>query len=448
MKKLAQAIAFALALAGLVDTARAEIGTADNVPAATLLLPYFEVAVNDPNGVNTYLTINNASATAVVAHVQLWTDQSIPTVNFDVYLTGYDMEIIDLGRLFREGRFPRTADAGADPLDNGLPTTGISNHGDLSQDINFPGATGPCTSGTLYSNPALSSMQRNQLQRAHRGKKSSTLGGCASSQYPDQKARGYVTVDVVSQCTVLAPSDAGYFSGGIATAQNVLWGDWNIVDAAQGHLHGSPLVHIESCTPGSSVYTGYVGNGDGAGLCPFVPGDYTFYGRYASVAGQDQREPLGTTFGSRFLNGGGFGDDTDLFVWRDSKSLPTGADGPHPCSSEPSWFPLTQNDVVAFDDAENATNVCALTECFPLGTQRVSVANGATIGADIDPPGTSGWLFMNLNHSGAGPYPNIAQAWVSTAMRANGRFAVGFPAAALDNANETANGGVIILPEP
>ena len=56
-------------LAVLAAPAFAVIGTVDDVPAATLLLPYFEVDLDDPAGVTTLMSINNASATAVLAHV-------------------------------------------------------------------------------------------------------------------------------------------------------------------------------------------------------------------------------------------------------------------------------------------------------------------------------------------------------------------------------------------
>jgi len=51
----------ALALAAPMS---AVICTIDAVPAATLLLPYFEVDLNNPNGLTTLFSVNNASATA------------------------------------------------------------------------------------------------------------------------------------------------------------------------------------------------------------------------------------------------------------------------------------------------------------------------------------------------------------------------------------------------
>src|SRR6185295_10714804 len=96
-------ITLCLALLGLVAGAvpgLAEICTIDDVPAATLLLPYFEVDLNSQNGVQTLFSMNNASASAAVAHVTLWTDQSIPTLDFDVYLTGYDVQTVNLYDIF------------------------------------------------------------------------------------------------------------------------------------------------------------------------------------------------------------------------------------------------------------------------------------------------------------------------------------------------------------
>src|SRR5262245_53247883 len=112
MKKTISCLAV-LGLAAFGGSAIAEIGTIDDVPASTLLVPYFEVDLDHADGVNTLFSVNNASATAAVAHVTLWTDKSIPTLDFDIYLTGYDVQSINIREIFN-GNLPRTADAGAD----------------------------------------------------------------------------------------------------------------------------------------------------------------------------------------------------------------------------------------------------------------------------------------------------------------------------------------------
>src|SRR5262249_61685585 len=79
-----------------------------NQPAATLLLPYFEVDLQTPGGPTTLFSINNASATAVLAHVVIWSDLAVPVFQFNTYLTGYDVVEVDLGQLIRNDVIPET----------------------------------------------------------------------------------------------------------------------------------------------------------------------------------------------------------------------------------------------------------------------------------------------------------------------------------------------------
>src|ERR1700692_2170911 len=116
--------------------AMAVICTIDAVPAATLLLPYFEVDLSNPNGLTTLFSINNASATAVLAHVVIRSDLSVEVLAFNVYLPGYDVQTINLRDIIVNGNLPQTASAGQDPTDT------ISPKGSLSPDINFASCTG------------------------------------------------------------------------------------------------------------------------------------------------------------------------------------------------------------------------------------------------------------------------------------------------------------------
>src|SRR3982074_3232351 len=132
-------VALVLALVGtllLASPAAAVICTIDAVPAATLLLPYFEVDLANPNGVTTLFSVNNASATAILVHVVMWSDLSVPVLDFNIYLTGYDVQSVNLRDIIFNGNIPQTASAGQDPGDL------ISPKGSLSQDINFASCTG------------------------------------------------------------------------------------------------------------------------------------------------------------------------------------------------------------------------------------------------------------------------------------------------------------------
>ena len=133
---------FLFGLLAPVAGVRAMLGTIDNAPAATLLLPYFEVDLGNPNGITTLFAINNTGrgrsvedqfdnfASAALVHVTLWTDLGVPTFAFDVYLTGFDVQTINVRDIFN-GVLPSTASVGQDPTDT------ISPRGPLSQDINF-----------------------------------------------------------------------------------------------------------------------------------------------------------------------------------------------------------------------------------------------------------------------------------------------------------------------
>jgi len=67
-------------------------------PAATLLLPYFEVDINaqQTTAQTTLFTITNVTHIPQIAHVTVWTDLSYPVLDFNIFLTGYDVQGINL----------------------------------------------------------------------------------------------------------------------------------------------------------------------------------------------------------------------------------------------------------------------------------------------------------------------------------------------------------------
>jgi hypothetical protein len=427
-----------LCLLGSFSPVSAVVGTIDDVPASTLLLPYFEVDFDSDRGVNTLFSVNNASASATLAHVTVWSTWSIPVIDFDIYLTGYDVQTINMRDILINGILPDTASDGQDtPLDE------ISPQGIISQDINFASCT-----GTLpYRVPAVSETFRAHLRALLTGNRSPIDNTCAGTNYGDNIARGYITVDVTNSCSLLFPSSTGYFvsgGGGIAGNRNILWGDYFYVNPGQNFAQGETLVHIEAA-PG----IGLIGTGTYGPLLT-TPGEYTFYGRYVNGTAADNREPLATTFAARYISGGGFTGGTELVVWRDSK-FPPGAS----CTTGPNYDELFEQQIVVFDEFENPLTVVTGgpsgepnpgAQCtFCDEAQRVEVGgDGITTNADF------GWIYLNLNHAttldpALGPgYINIAQAWVSVNMDAEGRFSVGFDAIQLDNANTAVSGGVTL----
>src|SRR6476469_7649401 len=67
------------------------------LPAATLLLPYFEVDVHSPQTIarTTLFTVVNTSQYPQIARVTIWTDFGYPVMNFNLFLTGYDVQAIN-----------------------------------------------------------------------------------------------------------------------------------------------------------------------------------------------------------------------------------------------------------------------------------------------------------------------------------------------------------------
>ncbi|MCP3958666.1 MAG: hypothetical protein GY719_12505 [bacterium] len=469
----------------------AELCTIDAVPAATLLLPYFEVGLtataDDPvasaRSVDTFFSVNNASAAPTVAHVVLWGDWSLPSIDFDIFLTGYDIETVSLADVFNNGNLPITAHAtndgdddisphGANPAGpGGGPNPAWDSSPDNLLNPLFPGCD---TNLPLGTNPVLTDSFADRVRCGHTGRglacdQVSCIGQVHDETGADANdwiARGYITIDNVTDCNLLFPNQAGYFGSGITSEVNQLWGDWFIVQ--DGRAIGDNLVAIEAADA----------------MDPFTAGEYTFYGRYVDGLATDQREPLASTWATRYFQPNAlFDGGTDLLVWRDSKcqvSVQSFNNGCVPTTGTPPWWPLDETQVVAFDLQEDATEICTDipgepggggispppgdipgvgVQCFPLETGRYAVGAG-----DLTPPYEFGWLYLNLNFtlgdtSGSptpcstdGIFGEIAQSWVTTELDsesgAAGTLSVGFAATQLTSACSSANPIIGPIPAP
>ena len=379
-------------------------GVVANQPGATLLLPYFEANLADLNSNNTIISITNSSATAILGHVIIWTDLSVPVIEFNVYLTGYDLWRMNIGSFLTTGVMDQTASAGQDPTDT------ISPKGQFSQDINFASCNGNLPNGPIPAG------QLTGLQNALIGQASVNYGAnmCGGINHGDRIARGYITVDTVNSCTQLFPGDAGYLAAGgtgVVTNQNVLLGDSFLISVKKNRAVAQPLVSLiaDATNPATST-----------------SGRYTFYGRYDAWTAVDNREPTSTTFAARYVNAGSpqglnfMNQSTEAVVWRDSKVN----QGPFTCGTTPSWYPLSQEQVVLFDEQEHPQEPTSCTNLpcpktpglipFPGETQRVSFNSSA-----FPTSFSEGWVYLDLNTTvtAAGSNPPVdpaaAQAWVS-----------------------------------
>jgi hypothetical protein len=395
-----------------------------NEGAPTLLLPYFEVQLPSErggrlSGRTTIFTIGSAFSGAELARVTLWTDLGIPVFAFHVYLTGFDVQTIDIREII-EGRLPQTASTGQDPGDT------ISNHGSISQDINFISCNG-------FLPPApLDAATIDHLRAAFTGAQSPLLGGCVGLDHGEKKplARGFVTVDEVITCSALLPSDSGYYAE-LHNQQRPMWGQYFLVDQKPGGTRtakGDAMVHIRA---------GAIVGGGATDPQITTPGEYTFYSRFNGSAATDQRQPLATKFIARYSvipRDRLFSKGTSLIVWRDPKVSTVAA---FPCGTTPSWFPLGQEEIIAFNDEEDP--VAITSSPFGAATQLVTM-NGPALPLPFE----TGALYMNLNtlvaDAPATPTedPAAAQAWV-TAVYDGKRSSNLVRAIALDSATEVSH---------
>ena len=361
-----------LLLCPFVAPSQAEMCALDAVPAATLLLPYFEVDLDDENGVTTLFTVNNATPEPTLVHVTFWTNLSQPTIDFDIFLTGYDTQLVDLREVFGPGNLPITADEQSDAMDT------ISPHGTHPEwDGSFTEAPDCINFFPFYNNPIIVNQLRDRLLNGHTGKPIESMSGnCLGADLGDNVARGYITMDHSRRCALEFPSDAGYFGGAdpVALDENRIWGDFTIMHPTFGFEASDTLVHIEAAPNFDQTSTS---------------SGYTFYGRYSG--GVDHREPLGSQWGVRYINAGV--SSTDLIVWRDSTSSQPPPNGGLACDTPPAWFPLDEASVLCFDEQENDIELCADGACFPYETQRIGLGVGA-----LDLPFFSGWCRFDLNH--------------------------------------------------
>ena len=432
-------------------------------PAATLLLPYFEVDVNAAlpgTGETTLWTVTNVSRAPQIAHVTVWTDWSFPVLDFNIFLTGYDTQSIDMFDVLVRGIVapggPGTSSTsktispvGTGVNGQGVPAANTANPNIIGSSVL---AGGVCSGTNLPGGlpPTLVAAVRTALTT---GLYNPQSGGCGNVRVggTHDRAVGYVTIDVANTCSTNLPDNPDYIATELLF-DNVLIGDYQQVNGAPAignFAQGNPLVHIRAVPEG-----GPAGSNPGTNL------PYTFYDRYTSDANPrfDRRQPLPATFAARWLQGGTSQFETDYKIWREGLTFGTQSCGE---ADDNSNLPIA--DVVRFDERENAfalgggQTICSPCEAPPgqglPETSRTNIGN-ASIFPSVTTSDVAGWTYLNLNNGGSTGYSsggvrggantNFApqgsntitrpsQNWVIVSMRAQGRYSVDFDAAWLGN---------------
>jgi len=391
------------------NNASSDVGT---YAAATLLLPYFDVDFRHQSttAVDTIFTVINTSRFPQLARITIWTDLGYPASWFSVFLTGYDAQTISMYDLLARGNYPTTY--------SDTPHGPASAANDSNP--NFQAAFVCTRMGGRIPGPQLEQVQ-TMLSKGIRDGSDCPVGNAHPT------AVGYVTIDVISNCSLATPLDTAYYTN-LLLFDNVLTGDYERINpntTTGNYAGGNPLVHIRAIPEGGS-----------SGTPVNVPMPYTFYDRYtpANARKIDRRQPLPSSFAARFIEGGPTGFLTNLAIWREGV---TGA-VKNPCEyAKNANLPVPKANIVRFDEHENAT-VLSTDQSMPavsvIATEKTQLLPPQAGSGDV-----AGWLWMSLDngagHAQENPYSidRPSQNWVTIQMYAEGRYDVDFDATALAN---------------
>jgi hypothetical protein len=388
------------------------------LPAATLLLPYFDVDIDNPLGETTVFTITNVGNLDRIAHVTLWTDRAYPVFGFDIYLTGYDVQAIDLYDVIERGVI--APDAGTGTMFSKRQKYSDRNPAlDYSHCERLPGA---------LDDPIIQRLWDALIYGRVDG--CIDIGGDHSDH--DDHAIGYATIDVVGSCGSAGVTDDDYWTKDIRY-DNFLTGDYAQINRQENLAQAEPLVHIRAIPEGGTPMRrrAFPDEFD-AGF------ERTFYGRYQpkDAPKLDGRQPLPSQFAARWINGGSSAFETRFKIWREGRDVAS-------CANTLNKD-LAVNDIVVFDEDENVVGTSE--ESTLPATSNTNVAD-----ASVFPPlpgGTSsGWVYFDLD----GRTSQLArprQGWLISSMRAEGRVSTDTTAVAMGNGCSTRVHNAEIGPAP
>ncbi|MCG6948101.1 MAG: hypothetical protein LJE93_04185 [Acidobacteria bacterium] len=336
----------------------------DNVPASTLLFPFvaYDYEAGD-QGTTTLFSITNVSSEAQIVHITVWTDYSIAILDFNLTLTGYDVQTINIRDILTAGILPSDdtganewwdgtglTNAGGSPFDDGPFSTfnelwgGALDAWFAAQGLPDPESTNPldCDPAAWVSSPVNYRAENNGtipevtlgVFEGYLNASQTAVTGYRNCNWSDdvvfpngtwftnQEPRAtwlYITADVVGACNKDLPdSDAlNYFgaASGVEMA-NVLMGELLYLDTENNFSEAFNAVHLEA-----NEFLNSTPATDGSGR------PTSFYHRYHGGQSQYLREPLPTAWGFRYLYSpptghGGFAD-TWIRAWKGSTTNST-----------------------------------------------------------------------------------------------------------------------------
>ncbi|HET7451920.1 MAG TPA: hypothetical protein VFL12_04220 [Thermoanaerobaculia bacterium] len=447
MKKVLVTLVAVATLAAFAGTASAVTCTIDHKPAATLLLPYFQTTISNTGGTiaptpfgagfggDTLVTVVNASAADTLAHVVVWNRRSVPVLDFNIGLTGFDVISMSMGGVL----------TGTLPVNPALEGNNACGNGNFVRFVPNQFPTGnDGSASTNYGTPAFPQSFASTLAAELDGSDDCAEGGIAPNfdANGNDQLVGYVTIDMVNYCTFANPNDPTYWQDVAAGFENSLWGDYTIQSEGTTPTYGNTLVALEAdVTPGTGLNYGTDGAGEGNPLRTFyarywedsdgvvfigaVPGLYNggqtylnSIGLFSPIVG-DMREPLGVNWGARYINAAG-GQATFFRAWRASADSLSDLTGSGCTATEPNVFTVIWDE----DEVPATQTGCQVSPCppgetfnIPLETQRVSIADFAGSNA-----AAAGWVYIDFGFTN-NDATVLDQAWLAYDFQVPGAFA-------------------------
>jgi hypothetical protein len=477
MKKFLTMALVGAMLLGVTSAVYANICAFDVVPAATLLFPFVQYDYNGGGaGANTLFAITNVSSEAQVVHVTLWTDYSVAILDFNIVLTGYDVQTISIRDILADGQLPVTLErsdyAGPEPHSDG-PISETNNlvswYTNLLAAPERTNTNVTCTVGapsqyTQKIDPPILQLFKDWLQKSQtqtRAYNDNCLAWTGSSAVTSTwwterddttETWMYVTADVVTACNLDFPDTDGYFRG-VASYDNVIIGDMIYLDSINNYSEAYQAVHIEADE--DLVY-----------VATQSPLDSTrpvsFYHRYSQPdLAFDDREPLPTAWAFRYMNDAANNAKTWVRAFKqasyeDIDSLLTAA-LPGDTLIQDLYLNPDDQTVSAFwasnclaytyyawDEDEDVLTTTGtpwsqpgvgfiVANLLPLETQEVDVA-------EFELPGAYGWMLFVWPRSNTAPYAtapaiDLYQTWMGVKYQAFGTYSAGMTATVMANYN-------------
>ncbi|MEN8163309.1 MAG: hypothetical protein ABFS37_04205, partial [Acidobacteriota bacterium] len=348
MKKFLTLALVGAVVLGLSSVVYANVCAFDAVPAATLLFPFVQYDyVNDGATGTTLFSITNVSSEAQVVHITLWTDYSVAILDFNILLTGYDVQTMNIRDILADGLLPgpfapydqsynEYGNVGGEPNSDGpVSETNTLNGAWIDGILADPESTLVLTCDVGHpadyeggiDAPILAFFEAWLMKSQAAGARDYSTctadpSAIVGTWWLDDDFNAnrmtwmYITADIVTECNLAFPNDlTGQYFNFLQGSDNVLIGDVIYLDPVGGFSEAVNAVHLEADADLASVATPLI---DPVTL---VDSGYptSFYSRYAHWTGPAPwayREPLGTAWGFRYFTDADQSAYTFIRAWK------------------------------------------------------------------------------------------------------------------------------------